>query len=493
MHGARQFHHFHQQVVHRLGGDHQTGVFQLGAVAVVELVTMAVALGHHVLAVQLARQRAGLQALLLQAQAHGAAQVGTFIALLDLAGGGAPLGDQADDRVRRLLVVLGAVGVDQARHVAGIVNDGRLHAVADAEVRHLVLAREARGQHLAFEAAVAEAARHQDAVHALQQGHVGALQVLGLDPLQVHPRALAQPAVLEGLAHGLVGVLVVDVLADDGDGHFVQRIERGVYRGFPLGQVGGLRVVDAELAQDDLVQALPVQAHRDAVQHIHVRHADDGALGHVGEQRDLATLGIGDRLLGAAQQHVGLDADGAQFLHRVLGGLGLQLAGGGHVRHQRQVHEERLLGAAFGADLADRFQERQRLDVAHRAADLHQRHVEAFGGLVDAAADLVGDVRDHLHRGAQVVAAALLADHVLVDPAGGDGVLAAQARAHEALVVAQVQVGLGAVVGDVHLAVLERAHGARVDVDVGVQLHHRDLQATCFEDGRKRSGGDALA
>jgi hypothetical protein len=33
--------------------------------------------------------------------------------------------------------------------------------------------------------------------------------------------------------------------------------------------------------------------------------------------------------VGAAQQDVGLDADLAQFLDRVLGRLGLQLAGGG--------------------------------------------------------------------------------------------------------------------------------------------------------------------
>ena len=36
--------------------------------------------------------------------------------------------------------------------------------------------------------------------------------------------------------------------------------------------------------------------------------------------------------------------------------------------------------------------------------------------------------------------------------------------------MAQVEVGLGAVVGDVDLAVLERAHRARVDVDVRVEL-----------------------
>ena len=62
---------------------------------------------------------------------------------------------------------------------------------------------------------------------------------------------------------------------------------------------------------------------------------------------------------------------------------------------------------------------------------------------------------------AQVVAAALLGDHALVDAAGGEIAVAAGGRAHEALVMAQVQVGLGAVMGDEHLAVLERAHGAR--------------------------------
>src|SRR5690606_27303661 len=102
--------------------------------------------------------------------------------------------------------------------------------------------------------------------------------------------------------------------------------------------------------------------------------------------------------------------------------------------------------AAFGADLADRFQERQRLDVADGAADLDQGDVETGGGRIDAALDLVGDVRDDLHGAAEVVAAALLADHCLVDLAGTDGVAPGQAGVDEALVMPQVQVGLGAVV-----------------------------------------------
>lgn len=157
------------------------------------------------------------------------------------------------------------------------------------------------------------------------------------------------------------------------------------------------------------------------------------------------------------------------------------------------MHEHGLFGAALGAHLADRFQERQRFDVADGAANLDQRHIEAGRGLIDATADFVGDMRNHLHGGTQIIAATLLADHVLVDTAGGHRVLARQARAHVALVVAQIQVGFGTVVGDVDLAMLERAHRARIHVDIRVQLHHRDLQATRFKNGRKRSGGNALA
>ena len=107
--------------------------------------------------------------------------------------------------------------------------------------------------------------------------------------------------------------------------------------------------------------------------------------------------------------------------------------------------------------------------------------------------DFVGDMRDHLHRGAEIVAAALLADDVFVHLAGGEIVALAERGAHEALVVAEVEVGLGTVLGDEHLAVLERAHGARIDVDVGVELEQRNLEATGFEDGGQGGGGDALA
>ena len=113
------------------------------------------------------------------------------------------------------------------------------------------------------------------------------------------------------------------------------------------------------------------------------------------------------------------------------------------------------------AELPDRLEERQRLDVADRAADLDEDDVGLGADLADRLLDLVGDVRDDLHGLAEVVAAPLALDDRHVDPAGRRVVDPRARHRREPLVVAEVEVGLGAVVGDVDLAVLEGRHRAR--------------------------------
>src|SRR5690606_17841348 len=229
-------------------------------------------------------------------------------------------------------------------------------------------------------------------------------------------------------------------------------------------------------------QALGMQDAGNTVNGVGVRQADHRTLFYVGELGDLASRGHVDGLLGTADQYVGLQADGAQLLHRVLGRLGLGLAGGGAGGNQRQVHQHGALGAYFHTQLADRFEERLRLDIAHGSADFHQGHVGITGALDHPTLDLVGDVRNDLDGGAQIITPALAAQHVFVDATGGKVIVLGHAGANEPLVVTQVQVGLGAVVGDEHLTVLERAHGARIDVDVRIQLEHGDLQAPRLQD-----------
>ena len=163
-------------------------------------------------------------------------------------------------------------------------------------------------------------------------------------------------------------------------------------------------------------------------------------------------------------------------------------------RHERDVHVEDVVAADVLAELPDRLEERQDLDVADRAADLGDHDVDVVGGeREDALLDLVGDVRDHLHGLAEVLALALLGEHRLVDRAGRGVRAPGERDVDEALVVPEVEVGLALVVGDEHLAVLEGVHRAGVDVDVGVELLHRDPEATTLEQSPERRRREPLA
>ena len=191
---------------------------------------------------------------------------------------------------------------------------------------------------------------------------------------------------------------------------------------------------------------------------------------HIAEQRQLAALFLRDFAVGAHQQDVRRDADGAQFLDRMLGRLGLQLACGRNVGHQRQVDVDRLSARQIVADLADGFEERHGLDVADRAADLADDEIKLVIAFEDEILDLVGDVRNDLNGRAEIVAAAFLVDDVLVDAAGGDVVALVGRATGEALVVAKVEVGFGAVIGDEDFAVLIGRHRARIDIEIGIEL-----------------------
>ena len=141
-----------------------------------------------------------------------------------------------------------------------------------------------------------------------------------------------------------------------------------------------------------------------------------------------------------------------------------------------------MVAADVLADLAGGLEERLRLDVANGAADLGDddvRRVLALGRKPHAALDLIGDVRDDLDGVAEVLAAALLGDHGGVDLAGGHVRGALEVFVEEALVVSDVEVGLGAVVCDEDLAVLEGVHRARIHVQVGIELLHSYRQTAC--------------
>ena len=107
-----------------------------------------------------------------------------------------PFRHQADDAAR----VVGPNSVELASSDAGQrprrLDDRHLHAEADAEIRHFALARETRRQNLAFGAALAEAAWHQNAVDMFEiGGRIVALENFGLDPIEIDADTIGDAAV----------------------------------------------------------------------------------------------------------------------------------------------------------------------------------------------------------------------------------------------------------------------------------------------------------
>ena len=57
----------------------------------------------------------------------------------------------------------------------------------------------------------------------------------------------------------------------------------------------------------------------------------------------------------------------------------------------------------------------------------------------------------------------------------------------------EIEIGLGAVVGDEDLAVLERRHRSGIHVEVWIELHNRDAHSALDEQSTQRGRGDSFA
>ena len=199
-------------------------------------------------------------------------------------------------------------------------------------------------------------------------------------------------------------------------------------------------------------------------------------------------------MLGAADNHVGLQALFQHRLHRVLGGLGLELARRRQIGHIGEVYHHHVF-RAFPRKLTHGLDIGQGFDVAHSATYFGDYHIKftTFGQEFDAAFDFVGDMGNHLHGAAEIVAAPFLFDNRLIDTPRCDVIGLGGGDVGEAFVVSQVEVCFGAVFGYVAFAVFVRIERTRVYVDVGVEFLNGGLVAAREQQTRQRRGYDAFS
>jgi hypothetical protein len=62
----------------------------------------------------------------------------------------------------------------------------------------------------------------------------------------------------------------------------------------------------------------------------------------------------------------------------------------------------------------------------------------------------------------------------------------------ETLIVAEVEIGFGTIVSDKNFAVLERAHGAGVDIEIRIELLQGDTESPAFQEAANGRGCDSL-
>ena len=254
-----------------------------------------------------------------------------------------------------------------------------------------------------------------------------------------------------------------------------------------------LRFFQTEMLDHLLVHTAIMVTDGHFVNRTHIGCADHVIDRNVAEQRYLAAFASRNILLATAQDHIGLDTDTLQFLDGMLGRLGLQLTRGFQVRHQRQVQEHGAFAPELVAQLANCFKKRQALDIADRAADFTKHKILVIDVAEREFLDRISHVRNHLDGRPQIIAAAFLFDHIRIDPPGRDVIRSTRRNAGKAFIMAEIQIGFGTVIGDVHLAMLGRAHGARIDVEIGVQFAQSHTIAARLKKRAEGSRGQPLA
>ena len=190
---------------------------------------------------------------------------------------------------------------------------------------------------------------------------------------------------------------------------------------------------------------------------------------------------------GSHNQDVRLNPDLAKLLNAVLSWLRLGFTSRLQVRHQRQMNEHHILFADVERDLSNGFQEWQTFDVSDGAAQFCDNNIDIRSRQSkNRRFDFVSDMRHNLNGPAEIFAATFFFDHRKINLTGRVIRIAVQNSGGESFVMAEVKVGLGAVIQDVNLTVLVRAHCAWIDVQIRIQLLHADFQTASFQQHSNR-------
>ena len=392
-------------------------------------------------------------------------------------------------------VKFGGICIFPAENVACVLDYGDLHTEADTEIRYVVFPCIAGSNHHAFNTAFAEAAGNKNAVHIRKDCvRIIVLKLFCRDPLNIDSCIVCNAAVFQCFGNGKIGIVQLYVFADESNGAFLGGFEGGFNHCTPMRKVG-IALFKRKLFEHNAAKAAFFKHEGNIIEGAGVKVFNNAFFRNVAEQPDLCTDAAIERIITAANEDIGLNADTLQFFDGMLSGLCFQLTGCRKVRNERNMDKAALILRKLSFKLANSLKEGLGFNVADGSADFnkHDLGFDCVDGLLDAELDFVRDMRNHLHRAALVAAAAFAVENCGINLSGGGVVELCELFVNKTFVMADVKIGLCSVIGHENFAVLIGVHRSRVNIEIGVELHNRYAVAPCFQQPAQCGGGDAFA
>ena len=146
------------------------------------------------------------------------------------------------------------------------------------------------------------------------------------------------------------------------------------------------------------------------------------------------------------------------------------------------MDKQTVLTSLLQRNLSYSFKEGLGFNISYCAADFCNYHICVclFADPVNEFLNLVCYMGNNLHGRAEVFSASLFIKYIPVDLTGSQVGVFIQVLVNKALIMTEVKVGFGTVLGYIHLAMLKGAHRSGVNIDVRIQLLSRYLKTSCL-------------
>jgi len=157
------------------------------------------------------------------------------------------------------------------------------------------------------------------------------------------------------------------------------------------------------------------------------------------------------------------------------------------------VNKNGIILSGFVAHLPNGFQERKTFDVPDRPPDFNDCNIYILSDTANRGLDFIGNMGNYLNSLTEILPFSFFFYYGFIYFTGGGIVVLTKAHVRKPLIMAQIQIRFRSIICDKYFPVLERAHGAGINIDIGIQFQKIDFKPTGLQQTTDRSAGQPFS